>query len=114
MISKFSLPNYPRITANKLNIVKKPLYILSDTKVLTKDSNIVFLKESNNYYTPVFTSKISISFVKHQSRHSYNIVQTDKETLSSLLPQDVILRYYNGRGLIDTNSQDFNMVSSEV
>lgn len=77
--------------SNKNNVI----YILSDTKRLNSYSNFIYIKDSLGFFTPVFQSYNSIQLVKQKTKHEYNIIKTDSETLETYIPNDVRIHYYD-------------------
>ena len=78
-------------TYNKKNNI---VYIFSDTHKLSRYSNLIYLQDNNGFFTPVFTSVDTIKLLKEKSKHQYNIVKTDKNTLLHSIPSDVRIQYF--------------------
>lgn len=70
--------------------VHKALYVLSDTKRISKFTNIPFiLKRNKDYYViPVFESKACLDYVKKTINHTYHVVKVDMDVLEKYAPSN--------------------------
>jgi hypothetical protein len=75
-----------------MNMVKvnKALYVLSDTKRISKFSNIPLIPKRNQDYhvIPVFESKECLDYVKKNTNHSYHVIKVNMDDLEKYAPSN--------------------------